>query len=193
MDTSMERFRGVSDRYLGRLTQVLAALDRNELDAAIERIDAAWRRGAQILIVGNGGSAITALHFATDWGKGVSLGTGRRLLARTLIDNMGLVTAYGNDIAFADIFAEQLKIIMRAGDLVLAISGSGNSENIIRAIDYANANGGETLGLSGFSGGRLKQRAQVSVWVNSDDMQLCEDAHAMFGHIVMQALCAHPT
>lgn len=180
---------GTSAAYLDRLSQALAALDRKELDDAVAQVEAAWQRGAQIIIFGNGGSAITALHFATDWSKGVSLATGRPMLARTLIDNMGVITAYGNDISFADIFAEQLKTIMRSGDLVVAVSGSGNSENVIRAIDYANVNGGETLGLCGFSGGRLKERAQTSVWVNSNDMQLCEDVHAIFGHIVLQSLC----
>ena len=186
----MPQFAGTSDHYLRRLTTVLEALDRNALDRAVDMVDAAWRRGAQIITLGNGGSAMTALHYVTDWAKSVPLASGRPLYGRSLIDNMGLVMAYGNDMSFADIFAEQLKNVLRPGDLVIAISGSGNSENVIRAVDYANAHGGETLGLCGFGGGRLKERARHVVWARVDDMQLCEDAHAIFGHIVMQKLCA---
>jgi D-sedoheptulose 7-phosphate isomerase len=180
---------GSSERYLGRLSEVLTSLDRAELDAGIALVEDAWRRGAQIITLGNGGSAMTALHFVTDWAKLIPMTTGRPLRARSLVDNMGLVMAYGNDISFGDIFAEQLKNIMQPGDLVVAISGSGNSENVIRAVEYARDNGGETLGLCGYDGGRLRQLAATSIWVRVNDMQLCEDAHAIFGHIVMQRLC----
>lgn len=102
---------------------------------------------------------------------------------------MGIITAYANDISYADVFSEQLENLLRKDDLVIAISGSGNSENVIRAIDYANTIGVETLGLSGFDGGRLKQKAQYNFWVKSNDMQLVEDLHSCFGHIVMQDIC----
>jgi D-sedoheptulose 7-phosphate isomerase len=98
--------------------------------------------------------------------------------------------SYANDISFEDIFAEQLKNILMPGDLVLALSGSGNSENVIRAVSYANAHGATTLGLCGYRGGKLKEVAQHVVWVDVDDMQLAEDVHFFFGHIVMQRLCA---
>jgi D-sedoheptulose 7-phosphate isomerase len=179
---------GMAESYLELLVKGLNKIDQRALDNGIAVIDRAWRRGAQIITVGNGGSAMTALHFVTDWAKMIPLATGRPFLARSLVDNMGLVMAYGNDNSFADIFSEQLKNIMRSGDLVIAISGSGNSENVIRAVDYANEHGGETLGLSGFSGGRLREKAKHSIWVPIDDMQICEDAHAIFGHIVMRAL-----
>jgi D-sedoheptulose 7-phosphate isomerase len=178
-----------SAAYLSKLTSVLDALDRQEIDGAVEMITRVWMNGGQIITLGNGGSAITALHFVTDWNKGVFLATGRPFRGRSLVDNLGLITAYSNDISFADVFAEQLKNIAVKGDLVLAISGSGNSENVIRAIDCANELGCETLGLVGYAGGRLKDRAKHVVWARVDDMQLCEDVHAMFGHIVMQALC----
>jgi D-sedoheptulose 7-phosphate isomerase len=180
---------GFSDNYIDRLVNIQAQLDREALDRGIAMIDAAWRRGAQIITLGNGGSAMTALHFVTDWAKMIPHHCGRPFYGRSLVDNMGLVMAYGNDVSFADIFAEQLKNILRPGDVVVAISGSGNSENVIRAVNYANANGAETLGLCGFSGGRLRELANHAIWVQVNDMQLCEDVHAMFGHIVMQALC----
>ncbi len=180
---------GFSQDYLDRLAAVHARLDREALDRGIAMVEAAWHRGSQIITLGNGGSAVTALHFVTDWAKMIPSACGRPFYGRSLIDNIGLVMAYGNDISFADIFAQQLKNILRPGDLVVAISGSGNSENVIRAVDYANQNGGETLGLCGFNGGRLREQATHAIWIPVNDMQLCEDVHAMFGHIVMQALC----
>src|ERR1700722_2067161 len=158
-------YQGTSRRYLERLTRVLNDVDYGAFDTGISMIAEAWLRGAQIITLGNGGSAMTAQHFVTDWGKMVRLSTGKALNARSLVDNMGLITAYSNDLSYADIFVEQLKDIMRPGDLVVAISGSGNSENVIRAVQYGNANGGFTLGLCGYSGGRLKDCAQHAIWV----------------------------
>lgn len=181
----------VSNIYLDKLSVCLDHLDRGELDHGIEVVRRAWEGGRQIITLGNGGSAITALHFITDWNKMVYLATGKPFRGRTLVDNIGMITAYGNDLSFADIFSEQIKNIALPGDLVIAISGSGNSENVIRAIMVANEMGCETLGLCGFGGGRLRATAHHVIWANVHDMQICEDAHAMFGHMVMQSLC-HP-
>lgn len=176
--------------YLDKLITVLNASDIADIDNAVDIIENTWRGGKQIIVLGNGGSSMTAIHMITDWNKMVYLSTGVPFRGRTLVDNIGLIMAYGNDISFNDIFSEQLKNILQAGDLVIAISGSGNSENVIRAVDYANGNGAVTLGLCGFNGGKLKEIAQHKIWVNVNDMQLCEDVHAIFGHIVMQRLCA---
>jgi D-sedoheptulose 7-phosphate isomerase len=175
--------------YLRLLHTCLDALDRDALDHAIELVRTAWQQGRQVITLGNGGSAITALHFITDWNKAVHLATGQSFRGRSLLDNMGLLTAYANDLSYNDVFSAQIRNIAVAGDLVIAISGSGNSENVIRAVDAANAIGCVTLGLCGFQGGRLKEAAQHVVWVNAQDMQLCEDVHAIFGHMVMKALC----
>jgi D-sedoheptulose 7-phosphate isomerase len=102
---------------------------------------------------------------------------------------VGLTFAYANDVSFEDVFVEQLKNLLNEGDLVIAISGSGNSENVLRAVRYANDHGAVTLGLCGYGGGTLRQIAQHVVWVNVNDMQLSEDIHSMFGHVVMQRLC----
>lgn len=175
--------------YLNKLKLLLENTNTDEIDNAVNVIIQAWQSGKQIITLGNGGSSMTALHMITDWSKMIFLSSGIPFKGRTLVDNMGLIMAYGNDISFNDIFIEQLKNIMLPGDLVIAISGSGNSENVIRAVNYANENGAITLGLSGFSGGKLKQIVQHSVWVNINDMQLSEDIHAIFGHIVMQRIC----
>ena len=178
-----------SEIYIKKLTNILNELDCKELDIALGLIEEAWKNGKQIITLGNGGSSLTALHFINDWNKSVFMQTRIPFKGRSLVDNIGLIMSYGNDISFEDIFIEQLKNLLMPGDLVIAISGSGNSENVIRAVNYANDNGGKTLGLCGYDGGRLKAVAQYKVWVNVDDMQLVEDVHSIFGHIVMQSLC----
>lgn len=165
-------------------------MDDEEIDRAVGLVAEAWQKGRQIITLGNGGSGLTALHMATDWSKGISMATGRRFRGRSLLDNMGVVTAYGNDISYEQIFTEQLKHVLEPGDLVIAISCSGNSPNVISAIDYANQNGAVTLGLCGFKGGKLREIAQHALWARVEDMQLSEDVHSIFGHIVMQKLCA---
>ena len=183
------RFEGKADAYLTSLTRALSELDKTQIDVALEVISDAWERGAQIITCGNGGSAMTAQHFITDWAKMIPASTGKSFLGRSLLDNMGVLTAYANDVSYEDIFKCQLENILRPNDLLIAISGSGNSENIIRAVDYANNNGAITLGLCGYNGGQLKVKAQHKIWVNVNDMQVCEDIHAMFGHIVMKTFC----
>jgi len=187
----MNEYAGTAHAYLSKLTRLLGALDREQVDNAIRVIADAWQAGRQIITLGNGGSSMTALHFINDWNKSIFMSTGKPFRGRTLVDNMGLVMAYGNDLSFQDVFVEQLKNVFCPGDLVIAISGSGNSENVIRAVRFANENQGVTLGLCGYRGGKLKQMAQHVVWADVDDMQLSEDAHAIFGHIVMQKLCGY--
>jgi len=182
-------FNGVSLNYFNRLKNVIDSLNSNEFDSALDLIYEAWQNGKQIITLGNGGSSMTALHFITDWNKMIYLSSNKSFKGRSLVDNMGLIMAYGNDISFDDIFIEQLKNILDPGDLVIAISGSGNSENVIRAVNFANENGAKTLGLCGFDGGKLKNIAQNKIWVNVNDMQVTEDLHSIFGHIVMQTLC----
>ena len=138
---------GFSQNYFDRLKRAIDVLDMDEVDAAIERIRLAWQAGRQIITLGNGGSGLSALHFIMDWNKGVYTVTGVPFRGRTLVDNIGLLTAYGNDFSYQDIFVEQLRNIAQPGDLVLAISGSGNSENVVRAVDHANASGCDTLAL----------------------------------------------
>lgn len=178
-----------SRAYLDRLSDLISTVDDRQFDDGIAAIEKAWIAGRQIITLGNGGSAMTALHFVTDWSKMIFLKTGRPFRARTLVDNMGVMTAYANDVSYADVFSEQIRNIAVPGDLVVAVSGSGNSENVIRAVVTANAMGCDTLGLCGFSGGRLSELAKTVVWVRSNDMQLCEDIHAIFGHVAMQRFC----
>jgi D-sedoheptulose 7-phosphate isomerase len=186
----MSQHAGTAESYLSKLTSVLAQLDRQQIDNAIEVIADAWRMDRQVIAFGNGGSAMTALHFINDWNKAILTATNKRFRGRTLVDNLGLVTSFANDCSFESIFLGQLKNVLDPGDLVIAISSSGNSENVIRAVEYANDFGAITLGLCGFEGGRLKNVAQHVLWVNVNDTQLSEDVHSIFGHILVQRLCS---
>ena len=182
---------GFTAAYFGKLKHLIEELDYPSIDAACGLISKAWQNGNQVFTLGNGGSSLTALHFINDWNKCVFLKHGRPFRGRCLVENIGLVMAYANDISFEEIFVEQLKNVMVKDDLVIAISGSGNSKNVIRAVQYANENGAVTIGLCGYDGGKLKSLAQHHVWVPVDDMQLAEDIHMTFGHIVMQKLCGN--
>lgn len=119
----------------------------------------------------------------------LTAGTGKKFRGVCLCDNVGLITAYGNDLSYADVFAGQVDAMMDEGDLLVAVSGSGNSPNVLKAIEAARRAGGNVLGVVGYDGGKMKPMCDHSVWVNSFDMQLCEDVHLMFGHMVMKTLC----
>lgn len=187
----MNPYTGSAANYLDRLSKALSGLDPQQIDQAIAIIANAWQNGRQIITLGNGGSSLTALHYINDWNKSIYLATGKPFRGRSLIDNIGLIMAYANDVSFQDVFVEQLKNVLQPRDLVIGISGSGNSENVIRAVNYANEQDAITLGICGYSGGKLKEIAQHYIWVNVNDMQLSEDIHAIFGHIVMQKLCGY--
>lgn len=177
--------------YLSAHAELAGRLDHASINAAIGLIAAKFETGKKIFTCGNGGSASTASHYITDWNKMVNLATGRKFRGVSLCDNIGAITAYGNDLSFDEIFAGQLKSILDEGDLVIAVSGSGNSPNVLKAVEYANANGADTLAIVGYDGGKLKPIAKQSVHVPSFDMQLCEDVHLMFGHMVMKTLCGN--
>ena len=139
--------------------------------------------------MGNGGSAHNASHFITDWAKMSNTEKSIKLKGMCLNDNIGMITAYANDINFEDIFTGQLKIYLQKDDLVIVVSGSGNSQNIINALDYANNNNATTLAFLGYDGGKAISIAQNHILVPSFDMQICEDIHLKIGHIIMKFLC----
>ncbi|QRN99077.1 SIS domain-containing protein [Archangium violaceum] len=181
-----------SQTYYARMIRAIQGLDLQEVERAVDLIEDAWRGDQQIFTLGNGGSGSTASHFISDWNKGIPARDGRRLRGICLNDNVPMMMAYANDVSYESIFEEPLKNLMRPGDLVIGISGSGNSRNVLRAITYANEHGGRTLGLCGYDGGRLKELAQQVLHVREHHMQLVEDLHLSFGHIVMGRLCGDP-
>ena len=171
--------------YLDELDATLRALPHEQIAGIIDAIRDVRDRDAQVFVVGNGGSAATASHFAVDLGKGASLNAERRFRVLSLTDNVPWITALGNDLSYEDVFVEQLKNYARPGDLLLAISGSGNSENVLRAVRYANSIGCRTIGLAGFAGGKLREQAQECLVVSSDHMGRIEDGHFVVQHLIV--------
>ena len=174
--------------YFDAHQQLAKQLDVASFELGIQIIKDVFDKGKKILTCGNGGSAATASHYITDWNKMINHATGKKFRGISLSDNVGLITAFGNDLAFASVFSGQVDAIMDDGDLLIAVSGSGNSTNVLNAIEAARRAGGKVLGVVGYDGGQMKPICDHCDWVPSFDMQLCEDVHLMFGHLVMKAL-----
>jgi len=185
----MKYFDGI-ENYIADLKGVLDKVDRNEINRFLNILYEAYDREANVFIFGNGGSALTASHIACDLNKGVSFGRKKRFKVFPLTDNIATIMAYANDLNYEDIFVEQLKNFFKEGDVAIGISGSGNSKNVLKAIEYANKAGGTTIGISGFKNGRLKEICDCPVSANIDDMQIAEDMHVILGHIAMKAFIA---
>src|ERR1044071_1479907 len=164
-------------RYKVELLQAIESIDLEKVGQAIQILSQARESGRRIFVCGNGGSASTASHFATDLVKGASYGRDRRFRVMALTDSLPTITAYSNDVAYECVFVEQLKNFAEPGDIVIAISGSGNSANVLRAVEYANSIGCTTVGLSGFGGGKLGSLAQINLQVPHCHMGRVEDAH----------------
>jgi D-sedoheptulose 7-phosphate isomerase len=177
--------------YLSAHMRLAQKLDVDAFKKGIDMVKSAFEGGKKIITCGNGGSASTASHYITDWNKMVNLATGKKLRGLSLCDSVGLITAYGNDLSYQDIFSGQINAVMDEGDLLVAISGSGNSPSVLNAIEAARGAGGKVLGVVGYDGGKMMPMCDHSVWVQSFDMQLCEDVHLMFGHMVMKTLCGY--
>lgn len=170
--------------YKAALLEALDRIDIGRVEQAIE-----WFRGAResskhIFVCGNGGSASTASHFACDMVKGASYNRENRFRILALTDSLPTLTAYSNDVSYECVFAEQLKNFAQPGDLVMCISGSGNSPNVVRATEYANSAGCKTIALTGRDGGKLGSLAQLHIQVAAPHMGRIEDAHMVVCHMI---------
>jgi len=174
--------------YLLAVQDVLAHLDHEVVDRMIDVIWRGYEEGRTLFVFGNGGSAALASHFACDIGKGTVAGRAKRLKTIALTDNVALITAWANDKAYEEIFSEQLESLAEKGDIALAISGSGNSPNVIRGLEAGRRLGVQTLVLTGFAGGRAKTLADLCLIVPSDSMQHIEDAHLCATHAIFLAI-----
>jgi D-sedoheptulose 7-phosphate isomerase len=174
--------------YISQLKDTLDSLNRNEIVELANVLENARFNGNRVFIFGNGGSGSTASHFACDINKGVSLGLEKRHRIIALTDNIPTILAYSNDISYDEVFVEQLKNFIEPGDIVIGISGSGNSKNVIKAIEYANEKKNITVGITGYGGGKLKEIASISVNANKNDMQISEDVHMILVHLMMKML-----
>jgi D-sedoheptulose 7-phosphate isomerase len=188
----MKNLTGNISGYLSKLKSTIDKLNIDEINTFINLLLDARESGKQIFIMGNGGSGATASHFCCDFNKGASyeVKNEKRFKFICLNDNVATMLAYTNDVGYDEVFVEQLKNFYNQGDVVIGISGSGNSMNVLRAIEYANAHEGVTIGITGYSGGKLKSLAKYSVHVNIDDMQIAEDLHMVLDHLSMQVIVA---
>ena len=178
---------GIRD-YYEREKQVFDALDPNEFNASLNALLRHYDNEDTIYVIGNGGSSATANHMVCDFNKGISLSLSKPFHVVSLTDNIPSVMAYGNDVGFEDVFYLPLKQWLKPSDMVIAISGSGNSHNVIKAVTYAKKIGAEILGLEGYDGGKLKAIADINIHAKVNDMQIAEDVHMTFVHVAMQLL-----
>lgn len=180
-----------ADAYLDRLRQELARIDQQAMARWADLVYQAWEQGNFVFILGNGGSGTTASHMCEDLGKSTlpepklndeSL---KRLKVLSLTDNAGWITAVANDLAYDQIFVQQLMNFGAEGDVVIAISGSGNSPNVLNAVDWANRHGLTTFGLTGYDGGKLKTMQNDGLHVDLDDMGMVESIHLCLYHWIL--------
>lgn len=182
--------------YLAELKGVLDNLPLGDLQRATDIIFHAYQHDRTVVLFGNGGSAALASHLATDLAKGThfpgpaSLKNVRRLKAISLTDNVPLLTAWSNDLSYEEAFAGQMENLIRARDVAFGISGSGNSPNVLRALELARRTGATTIGLAGCGGGKMKDLLDCAVVVPSHHMQQVEDAHVILAHLIFLDLKA---
>lgn len=185
-----------SDQYLKRFTAEMERIDQAAMRRWADLIYAAWEHGRFVFIIGNGGSGTTASHMSEDLGKSslresdLKDETKKRLKVLSLTDNAGWLMAIGNDLDYGQIFVQQLMNYGGPGDLLIAISGSGNSKNVLNAVDWANRHGLTTFGLTGYSGGKLKAMQQDGLHVDLNDMGMVESIHLSLFHWVLNDVFA---
>lgn len=176
------------NRYFKNLVGVFDIISEESIEEFFNILLIAYQQEKQIFIMGNGGSASTSSHFACDINKGVSQKLEKKFKVICLNDNVPTVMAYANDISYDVIFKEQLSNFLNKNDIVIGISGSGNSINVLKAMEYANIKKALTVGISGFDGGKLAGITKKHILIPSDDMQIIEDLHMIIVHMTMQWL-----
>ena len=179
--------------YKTELLKAIETVDLDRVNQAIAVLQQARDADRRIFVCGNGGSASTASHFTCDMVKGASFGRSKRFRIMALTDSLPTLTAYSNDVSYECVFVEQLKNFAEAGDVLIAISGSGNSPNVLRAVEYANSAGCTTIALSGRNGGKLGPLAQINIQASNPHMGRIEDVHMMVAHMISYYFMDHET
>lgn len=174
--------------YSGRLQAVLASADWSGVMQLARDMRECWMAGRQVFLCGNGGSAGNASHLANDFLYGTAKHTGGGMKAIALTANSAVLTCLANDVGYDRIFSEQLAVQGQSGDLLIALSGSGNSPNILRALEQAKSLGIKAYAILGYSGGKAKTIADIPIHFAVDDMQISEDLQLVVGHMIMQWL-----
>lgn len=183
---------GFISEYFEELEKILSRISKKDIEEITEIIHKAYLNERTIFILGNGGSASTASHFACDLGKGTLSKVydinEKRFRVVSLTDNVATISAYANDLSFDDVFIQQLRNLVHKGDVVIAITGSGNSKNVVKAVKYARDCGAITIGLLGFDGGRVKKLLDRCVIIPSDHYGRIEDVHLILEHMITDYL-----
>lgn len=175
-----------SQAYFDRLRDVASAIPFDQVDAVGEILYRAYLNEKQVFVMGNGGSAATASHFASDLSKGTAVPGRKRFRVICLNDNLPVLTAIANDIGYDMVFAEQMRNLLRPGDIVIVVTGSGNSPNIIEALKCARSSTATTLGFLGFDGGQAKGMVDAYIHIECADYGLVEDIHYALGHCLKE-------
>jgi len=175
-------------RYISDINLALEGLPIDKIAEAIDLLEKARLEGNKVFIFGNGGSAATASHFASDLSKGAIREGKPRITAFALTDNIPLLTAWANDTSYENVFAEQLENCVDPGDIVIGISGSGNSPNVLKGVKVAKNKGATAVGFIGFDGGKLKSLVDIAIIVPSHNMEQVEDIHLLLEHIITTCL-----
>ena len=175
--------------YLEQLKETIDKIEVNDLNQLMNVLEQAREEGRQVFVMGNGGSAATASHFVCDFNKGISVGKTKWYKMICLNDNVPTMMAYANDISYDEVFVGPLKNYFNPGDIVIGISGSGNSGNVVKALEWASQHGGMTVGLTGYDGGKVMKIAKYNVHIPVNDMQITEDLHMVLDHCMMKILC----
>ena len=184
----MENFEDKIRAYMEKEKEVLEKLPTEDINKVINVLEEARKKGAVVYVCGNGGSAATAAHYVTDFNKGISLNQKHKYNLISLNDNIPSMTAIANDIGYEHIFEIQLQGRMKPSDILLAISGSGNSKNVLRAAQFAKETGAKVVALTGYDGGGLYKMADYNLHVTVDDMQITEDIHMILDHLMVSVL-----
>lgn len=172
--------------YVAELKRAIDLIPVDKLEQTIETLINAYETGHTVFIMGNGGSGATASHFVCDLNKGAGRGQTKRLRSICLNDNMPSILAYANDLSFDDIFVEQLENFLEKEDVVMVLSASGNSPNVLKALQYANKISTHTIAFTGFKGGKAAGLANISIVIPANDVQKIEDIHLILTHMIMQ-------
>lgn len=189
----MTDYRNEIRNYINHEIETLKVLDVEKINVAVNLLVETMEKGRTVFTFGNGGSSATASHFQNDFNKGVSEHIKKKFNFHCLNDNVATMMAVANDISFDEVFRFQLQGHIKSGDVVLAISGSGNSKNVINAVEYAKQQGCRIIGLTGYDGGKLRELSDISLHVPINSMQITEDIHMIFDHLMVsvmyKALC----
>ena len=175
--------------YIELEISILSKLDQDEINRAMNLLEKTRNRGSNVFVFGNGGSAATASHMENDFNKGISEKLEKKYRFQCINANLATIMAIANDNGYDRVFIQQLENKLKAEDVIIAISGSGNSENVIKAVEYAKGQGCKIIGMTGYDGGKLKSLSDISLHVPLDNMQITEDIRTVFNHMMMYILC----